>query len=275
MNKQRLANVQNAVAGGICTIHIPPGPTYDAIQVRFAGATATEARIDNIRLFANGKTIQEFLDGSDLDDRNQYHGYDAMPGTPIDLYLPLRSMDVQAAGILSTVDAERLTSLRTGDLGPIMLQFQLDAAYVDASAANITAEAVVKPGEPEASGLMVFTRRTSYNPGGAGDFVINDIPRVGRVKCHHIIKADCTGVTVKRDRVAIWDNAQKTFIQDDQDQNGRVPAAGRTVIDFCANGNLDESVDLRGVADYELTLTLGSGGAFDILTEYVGTLGDF
>lgn len=275
MNKQRLANVQNAVAGGTCTIHIPPGPTYDAVQVRFAGATATEARIDNIRLRLNGKVTQEWLDASDLDDRNQYHGYDAMPATPIDLYLPLRSFDVQAAGVLSTIDAERLTALRTGNLGTITLEFSLDAAYTDASAANITAEAVVKPGAPEAAGLMVFTRRTSYNPGGAGDFVINDIPRVGRVKCHHIIKADNTAVTVKRDRVAIWDNAQKTFIQDDQDHNGRVPAAARTVIDYCANGNLDESVDLRGVSDYELTLTLGSGGAFDILTEYVGTLDDF
>lgn len=275
MNLQRLANVQNAAPGAVCTIHIPAGPTYDGFMVRFAGATATEARVTNLRLIVNGKTVQEWLDASDLDDRNQYHGYDAMPATPIDLYLPMRSFDVQAAGLLSTVDAERLTSLRTGDLGPIMLQFGLAAAYTDASAANITAAAVVKQGAPEASGLMVFTRRTSYNPGGAGDFVINDIPRVGRVKAHHIIKSDATVVTVKRDRLAIWDTIAKTFIQEDQDQNGRVPAAARTVIDYCVNGNLDESVDLRQANDYELTLTLGSGGAFDILTEYVGNLSDF
>lgn len=275
MHIQRLANVQNAVAGGICTIHIPSGPTYDGFTVRFAGATATEGRVQSIRLIVNGKTVQEFLDASDLDERNQYHGYDAMSATPFDMYLPMRSLDVQAAGILSTIDAERLTSLRTGDLGPIMLQFTLNAAYVDASAANVTASAQVKPGAPEASGLMVFTRRSSYNAGGAGEFVINDIPRVGRVKAHHIIKADATEVTIKRDRVAIWDGALKTAIQDDQDQNGRVPVAGRTVVDYCVNGNLDESVDLRGVSDYEMRLTLGSGGAFDILTEYVGNLSDF
>lgn len=280
--KARLSNVQNATPGGTCTVHIPVGPTYDGFTINFAGATATEARITGIKLRVNGAIVQEWADASDLDDRNQYLGYDAMPATPIDLYLPMRSTEAQAAGvdragqrILSTIDAERLTSLRTDGLQTVQLEFALAAAYTDASSANIVAHAIIAPSAPEAPGVMVFTRRTSYNAGGAGSFVINDIPRAGRVLRHHIIKSDCTAVTVKRDRLAIIDNVTKVALQEDQDQNGRVPASARTVIDYTENGNLDESVDLRGVQDYELALTLGSGGAFDIVTEYLGTLADF
>lgn len=285
MHIQKLADVQNAVAGGKCTVLIPAGPTIDAIRLRFAGVDATVARIKNIRFNLNGKPVREYLDAADLDEVNKFYAHDAMPATPIDVYFPFRRIEVQAAGALSTIDAERLTALRTGNAGPMSLQFDLDALYASASAANIIAEAIIAPGGPQAMGLMTFTRRTSYNPGGAGKFPINDIPRVGRVVAHHIIKADCNTVTVKRrlaggPREILWDEATKTGIQEDQDQNGRVPVAGRTVIDYCNNGNLDESVALvdkdgRPAAEYELTLDLASGGPFDILTEYLGTPADF
>jgi hypothetical protein len=76
----------------------------------------------------------------------------------------------------------------------------------------------------------------------------------------------------------VWDQALKTAIQDIQDQDGRVPVAGRTVIDFCSTGNLDESLDIRqsaGCTEFQLDLTSTAGGATDILVEYLGTLDEF
>lgn len=283
MNLQKLADVQNAVAGGKCTIQIPSGPNYDGIAVELLGASATLARIDNPRFSLNGKPVREFIDAAELDFINQYYGYDAaaLPGF---IYLPFRRIEVQAAGALSTVDAERLTMLRSGDAGPMTLSFDIDAAYVDASATNIKAYADIAPGAPQATRGLTFTRRTSYNFGGAGTFPVNDIPRLGRVLAHHILKNDCSKVSVKRRmrnglREVIWDEASKTAIQEIQDHNGRVPVAARTVIDYCVSGNLDESValvDENGpAAEYELSLTLDSGGAFDIVTEYIGTPDQF
>lgn len=275
---QQLANFQNIAPGATGTLIVPPGPTYDALGIRAAGAAATLAFMANWRFEINGKLVQQYLDAADLDAVNSYHGRDAAPGaTPFDLYLPFRRTEVQAAGNLSTIDAERLTALRTGDLGPMTLKIDFNAGYTQASAANVQAFAVIKPGAPEPSGLLTFTRRFSYNL-NAGLNAINDIPRIGRVICMHVVKSDVTLVTVKRNRVAVWDNALKTAIQDIEDQDGRVPIAGRTVIDFCCTGNLDESLDIRqstGCTEFEVDLTSTAGGATDILVEYLGTLGEF
>lgn len=286
--KQKLSDVQNAVAGGKCTIQIPAGPTYAGIVLRLLGASATLARITNIRFSLNGKPVREYASGTELDFINTYYGYDAaaMPG---ELYFPFSRIEAQAAGEMSTVDAENLTALRTGNAGPMSLSFDIDAAYVDASAANITAHAIIIPGAPKPMGLMTFTRRATIN-GVAGDNVVNDTPRVGRVLAHWCLAADITKVTVKRrmrnqPRELLWDEVPKEVIQEDQDQHGRVPVAGRTVIDFCDTGNLDESVALFDpdpnspsygpASEYELKLTKTAGAGFDILTEYIGNPADF
>lgn len=282
-NKQKLSDVQNATPGGKCTIQIPAGPTYDSIILELLGASAQLGRITNIRFSLNGKPVREYASGTELDFVNQFYGYDAaaLPGR---LVFPFSRIEVQAAGDRSTVDAERLTALRTGNAGPMTLSFDIDPAYVDASAANIKAFAMIAPGAPQPMGLMTFTRRGTYNL-VAGSNVVNDTPKVARVLAHHILRNDITEVTVKRrlknrEKETLWDEVLKTALQEDQNQHGRVPNAARTVIDFCDTGNLDESVALvdeegNPAAEYDLKITSTAGGSTDILTEYLGNPADF
>ncbi len=283
---QRIADFTPQAAGATAVLTLPPGPTYDGIRINAAGATATLARLKNPRLEINGVPVLNLtgLTSAEIDNLNKFHGRNpAAAGPPVQLYIPFRRQEIKGGGPAAEIAAERLTALRTGNAGVVQLKFDVDAAYVDAPN-NLTAEAEIAPGAPEAMGLMTFTRVLTYNL-NAGFNAITNVPRVARIAAMHFLLNDITEVSIKRNRVPLVDRASKAGLQqlqnNDAREYNRVALADRTSVNFIANGNLDEAVSVAAndpqnpCTDLEVDLTSTAGGACNVVVEYIGRLGDF
>lgn len=66
-----LPSITNVVAGSTATLNVPVGVTYHAINFEYSGVTL--AQMKNIEVQINGKTIQEYVDGTRLQDMNKYY----------------------------------------------------------------------------------------------------------------------------------------------------------------------------------------------------------
>lgn len=286
MLQQKIADLTPQQAGATAVLTLPPGPTYDGIYLKAAGATATLARLKNPRLEINGVPVLNLigLACDELNLNNKFHGYDAaIAGPPVELYIPFRRSEIKGGGPFSELQAERLTSLRTRNAGVVQFKVDIDAAYVDAPG-NLTAEAVIAPGIVEDLGLMLFTRVFTVTL-ASGFNVYNLLPRVGRIKAIHAIWGDITELSLIRNNVRLVDRASKTGLQRIQNQDARQPDRAvdntRTVINFCSNGNLDEAVSVSQAdpqnpcTSLELDLTSTAGGAGTIVVEYLARLGEF
>lgn len=256
------------IAGSNITIKVPTGPTYDGILLIPSGTGATIARVENIRVLLNSKTVMEFATGTELDDINKYHGRDAADGTLLDLMLYFRRPEVQAFGKASTIDAERMTSLRTRNLSTFTIECTANASW---TAPAMEAYALEAPFAGEDLGFLVKTKRYTYNPGASGDFEMSDWAKGPRIIAAHFKKSDVNRISIKTNGYAVIDNVSKDAIQAFQDQDGRVPVSGYTVADFCQNGNLDEALRTAGLTDLRATANLGSSGALPVIVEYLDT----
>lgn len=281
MSKRKLPDVSNVAAGATATIRVPTGPTYDRINL-VVGAAAGAANLaallaafTAVRVLINGRVIQEYPSLTVLDDINSYHGRIAASGSGTQALISLhfRRPEVKSFGkdsdgisVLSEVQAERVTSIRTGDV---------DTFTVEMTAAPGLTTPTIQAFSEEADGIalplgfMTKIRRHTYNPAGASDFEISDWTRGGRLMAIHVQKADATVVTIKANNSAVIDAITKTVLQRMQVEEGRVPVAGYTVVDFIGNGDLDGALVTAGLRDLRTTLTLGSGGATNVFLEYL------
>lgn len=282
MSKRKLPDVSNVGVSQTFTIRVPVGPTYDRIMLEVGGATNyADTQFTALRVLLNGKVIQEFADLGKLDAINTYHGRVAASGSgtvasPKNFSIHFRRPELQAMGnngkgqsAFSTVGAERLTALRTGDLQTVTIEGTIGAII---TVPFVRAYGIQADGPPEPLGFIVKIKRNTYNPAGSGDLEISDWSRGPRYLAVHFDKSDVTAITHKVNGFAVIDSMPKTVLQREQSEEGRVPVSGLTVLDFAVNGDMDGALVTDGVQDMRTTLTLGSGGSLPAYIEMVSTL---
>lgn len=279
MRFKLLPNVTTVTSGQPAQVNLPvPGPTFDRVLLRW-GCTASPgiAGMTNIRVVVDGNVIQEYADASVLDDINKYHGRDAVGGagtvaSPYDSVIYFRRPEISSSFGLSETAAERFTSLRTKNVKSAWIEFTITGAGAFCTA--FSDEAPVK--DAEESGYITRVKKFNYNATAGDQDTLFNIPR-GRgqagIIAVHFKAADVTKITVKENGYSVVDAVTKEALQEFQDDDFKVPVAGYTVVDFCANGNLDEVLLVHPERDLRALTTKTAGASMDVYVEYLDRVG--
>lgn len=287
MRKKAYTNVSAIVAGAPFQVRLPvPGPTIDKILLRMgntAGAALTD--ITNIKVVIGGNTVMEFANAGVIDSINQFLGRDAAGGagtvaSPREVCIYFSQPDISSALGMTEVAAERVTALRTGGV---------TTAYIEATIAGAGAfcnaygyELPTVGSEDAYKGYQLRIKRFTYPGAAAGrQNILDNIPRGPRlpdgkggtnIMQVFLADADVSLVTLKENSYAVIDEMPKAALQVFQNQDGRVPVAGYTVLDFVSNGNLNEALAVHPDRTLEGTITLDNAGSFDAYVVYLDSL---
>src|SRR3989338_300356 len=248
---------------GTATLRLPIGSTYHQVLVSYGNLTP--AQMTELRIVANGKAIQRFTSGTQLDTIMKYEGRASATADNILI------VDFDRFG-LRTRAAEELTSLGTGDpndqakITTLALEIDITAgAYVP----TLSAKAIQSA--PRPSGIIRDIRNFSYTAAGSGTFEISDLPRGPLVNKILFLSSAITKLEVKRDNFTVFERlvAENNRVQSD---GVRVPQTGVFVYDTTEDGNGADALATEQVNDLRFILTLSAPGAIPVVVEYLNRI---
>lgn len=252
----KLPNLQNVSAGGTATLSCPVGLTYDVITLEHTGVTA--AQIKDIEVRVNGKVLQEYKNGDQVNALNTYYGRGTSAGF-LELWFIRPELD--------TVKEQRLTALGTGDIQTLDISLEIDAL---ATAPAITAYAIQS--EPAALGVITKIRRFPLTFSAGGEQDISNLPLNGaRIAAMHLESSvDISKTRVLVNSVDVFEATDKVAAQI-QNRYGRTADSASDYFraDFMLEGDLSQAIITQGVQDFRVKPTLAGGGQVDVLVEYL------
>lgn len=255
------------VVGGTFVFTLPIGRTYHSLAINATNLSLAE--IEDIRLVANGKVIQRYNTGTELDDLNQVDGI-ATAGAgdfsnPLFINLDRKS--------LRTRDAEEVTALGTGspeDPNPVStLQLEIDVA---AAATGATLSVQAEQSSAQNSGLVKLVRQFTYNAGAAGEFEISDLPKGDLISRIWFKNSDIDNVEIERDSFTVFDRS--SAVNDFRlAVDGFRTAPTGFLVDFGEAGFGANALATAGVQDLRFKLEMAASGSIPVVVEYLGPIG--
>lgn len=261
MLTRKMPSFEGVAAGQTATCRLPIGLTYHQILVNYSGVTL--AQMDEIRLIANGKTIQRWIGGDVLDAVNQFDGRNAANGVLV--------LDLERYGLRTRAGVE-LTAIGTGDkkdpapISTLYLEIDINAA---ATGPVLSAKAIQSG--PRPSGPLKQVRVFGYDPAGSGSFEISDLPKLGPIGRVILKSGSVNSLKIERDGYTVFERAtaENEAVQKD---GIRVPQAGYWVYDPSETGNGQDALEVAGVQDLRFTLDMAAAGHVDVIVEYLAGL---
>jgi len=259
---KQLPSIANVAANASVVLNCPVGLTYEKITFVQGGTAFTRAQMTNIEVKVNGKSIQSYLDGTELDEINDYYGRADTAN-----YLTLHFNRPELRDLVQS----RLTALGTADVQTLTVELDITGA----TAPTLKAFAVLR--EPEPLGLITKVKAFPVTFATAGKQDIDSIPGNGpRIAAMHLFKSDVSDVEVEVDSIKVVD-ASKTegeVIQKEAMPVARVPqTAVATHIDFLLDGDTAQALVTKGVQDLRVRPTLTTSGAVRAVVEYLDGFG--
>lgn len=260
----KMPSVTNVAAGASFSIHLPVGKSYDFVDLALTNITL--AQLTNLELRLNGKTVQTFATGTELDAINKFHGRRAFANGILRLFFmrpELEALQIASGGKL--IDQRFITSIGTSDLQTMSLHGDVDAACTNPAIVCYSQQGPAMP-------LGIFTKikafPRSFATSGAQE--IDTLPRSGaRIATLHLFKADISNVAVEVDSRKVIDGT-KTCMEEQQTEFGKVgQTASATHVDFVVNGSLEDALPTVGVQDLRVQPTLDTSGDVRTVVEYI------
>jgi hypothetical protein len=272
---RKMPSGTGVAAASTATFRLPIGLTFEQLFIAYAGATL--AQLNEIRLLANGKVVQRWVEATVLDAINQFEGRAAAAG--------ILTLDLLRFG-LRTRQAEEVTGIGTGwnntqavrngtqqpEANPVetlTLEVDIDAAAV-APVLNLTA----RQSAPKPVGLIKKVRRFNYNPAAAGEFEVADLPRgdlINRIILGGHAANVYTDLRIERDNFREFDRTAALNIMVQAD-GVRVPQADYVVYDPTEDGFGNEALATQDVHDLRIIPTVTNAGGMPVIVEYIGPL---
>lgn len=250
-----LPSLTNVVGGSTATLNVPVGVTYHAIHFEYSGVTL--AQMKNIEVQINGKTIQEYVDGTRLQDMNKYYSRHTEAGI-LTLWFDRIEYD--------NIMLRRTTAIGTANVSTFQIKMDIDAA---ATTPVIKAFATVSPNRPLE--LITKVKRWVVSNSATGTKEVSDIPREGRIPTMFFFKSDINDCEVQINGVRIYELG-KALGGKVQADHGRTPDDSKyTAIDFHLEGDPAQALAVQGVADFRLRPNFGTSGTADLVVEYLTT----
>ena len=264
LTTRRMPGFEGVAAGNTATLRCPIGLTYHQLLITYSGVTL--AQMDEIRVLANGETIQRFASGTQLDSFNRFEGRAAAAG--------VLTIDFNRYN-LRTRRGEEVTGLGTGypndPAAVTTLSVEVD---INAAAVGTVLSAKAIQGPPQPAGIIKKVRQFTYTAGAAGDFEISDLPRgdiINKILVGGHTANVYTNFKIERDNFVVFERsvAENRVVQTD---GVRTPQTDLSVYDPTENGHGAEGLATAGVNDLRMTLTLTNAGSVPVAVEYLGPL---
>jgi hypothetical protein len=252
---KQLPNPENVVAGQTFVQRCPVGLTYDRIMVALTNITL--AQLTNIEVLANGKSIQKFNDGQQLQDLNTFYG---RPTNTNELTLFFERPE------FITLPDQRACALGTSDVQTLIVKGDINAACVNPAILCYAVQSA-----PSRMGLVTKIKQTPVGFTAAGVVSFDQMVRAARLLALHYGKTDVNNVVIEADGRRVVDMT-KTQLENMLKDVGRVPVTARfTHVDMCMDGDLSQALvaDPAVVKDFRQLLTLGTSGTVNLMVEYL------
>ena len=259
-----MPSFQGVAAGQTATVMLPIGLSYHELLMNFAGITL--AQMNEIRVVANGKVIQRYASGTQLNAMNLFEGRAA--ATTV-LTIPLGDR----FGLKSRAGIE-FTKLGTGmldDKRPVTsLYVEVD---IDAAAAAPVLSMIAIQSDPDYSGIIRHVNQFTYSPTTAMDFDVADLPKGKIFNQMFFQSAIVTALEIRRNGYTVFERslAENIVVQTD---GIRVPQASSFMVDFTERGYGAEGLVTDGVQDLRLVLTTSGVGSVPLALVSFGELND-
>jgi len=277
---QRLPATTGVASGGTAVTVLPIGLSYEALAIACTGSI-TPALMTNIQLVANGKPIQEFRSGTELDTYNQYNKRTAAATNSI-LFMDLNRR------LLMTPQAREYTKLGTGmpvdnrvalDGGrgnPNYNPFPVQTLTLQMDLGAFTAGTISVSGfqsQPAPTGYIRKVRRFNYGPTST-TFEIADLPKgdlINAIYVNYGVKV--TSLKLLRDNFTVFERTRVLNNVFQTDALIRSPQSGLVVLDTTEEGNGGEVIVTAGVNDLRLVLTFSATPTMcNLSVDYIGNL---
>jgi len=284
----------NGVAGSTITVECPIGLTYHQIYFDLLGAW-TLVDIDEMRLVLNGEIVQRWarstapaLSGGEVMDlTSQFNGSVPFSTTvtwDFDRHnlLTRQGQEVSAVGTGLTPNVAAQLMAAAAAQG-VQIQIAPDPQPVT----NMTLEIDIAAGagvgslnnfrasqsDPSAVGITKVVRAFNYEPTGAGDYEITDLPLGALINKIYILGDDGGNIPFSRcimeiDNFKAFDRTPD--LNDRINVDGvRVPQPNLFVIDPTEQGFSSDGITTAGISELVIRLTMTSASQLLCLVEYL------
>jgi len=252
---------------------LPIGNRFHRLFLIYSGVTLAE--MTEIRVLANAKTIHRYS-ATERDVLNQYRGLDAAAGI---LEIPFDRQD------LLTRKGQEETAINTGSQNPnsgqiitaLNLEVDVDENAVGTPSFQVYAEISDRiDGGP---GTVLHVKKHTRSAAGAGELEIADLPfnqRTAMGLNAVFIKPsanDISKIVVERGLYKVFERT-KALNERIQTNGYRYPQAGWHAVDFTENRFGGNTLNLVGYQDFRYLLDMTGAAQLNIISEYMGQLGD-
>lgn len=263
----RLPSISRVGANSRAILELPIGPTYKRIVLAGSAAAGLAiAQIGRIDVNVNAKTIQTYKNAQRLFDLNAFYkrGADTISATACEFVLHFERSE------LHSLADRRGPGLGTADVATFTIELDLGAVPADFT---LKAYAEIDP-LPQPLGLFTRIREFPFNAPAAGIVEMDKFPRSGLYQAIHMQKNDISLVEVEANGNKLVDATTAVLhrVAMEGSPVKRTPVAGYTHLDMATDGDLFQSIRADVLGDFRLKMTVGSAGAFDIVTETLDSL---
>ncbi|MBL1277454.1 MAG: hypothetical protein COB30_015340 [Ectothiorhodospiraceae bacterium] len=259
-----MPSFQGVAAGQSATAMLPIGLSYHELLMTYAGITL--AQMDEIRVVANGKVIQRYASGTQLDTKNQFEGRAAAAGV---LTIPVGDRyGLKARG---GIEFSKLGTGMLDDPRPITtLSIEID---INAAAVAPVLSMIAEQSDPSYSGIIKLVDQYTYAPSAVGEYAIADLPKGKIFNQMFFQHANVTDVEIRRNGYTVFERsaAENNVIQND---GVRVTQESNFVVDFTEKGFGAEGLVTQGVQDLRILLTMSGAASVPLMLESMGPVTD-
>lgn len=262
------------------TFRLPVGRRFHWLQLYGAGTAFTVAHIAEMRLLANGKTIQRFS-GTERDNWNKF---EQRAAAAIDANSWLLTIPFDRYGPEMVRAAAEDVAINTGSAdgnGVSINTFSLEVDVNNTPTAVTTMDLWAEQSEsvPGGPGRIPYILKSTRDFSGAGTYEVGDLPRGGisTAALETLVAIPSTGTL---DNFIILANQVEIFRRNDvvnrrtQTDGIRTPQAGQYVIDKTEQGYAADPFVLVGLNDFRLRWDTSAAMTVTLLSRYIGGLGD-
>lgn len=284
---QKMPSPTGFTASSTCQCVLPIGLSYETLYLVIAGS-AIMSDLSNIQVVANGKPIQEFRTGTELNSYNVYNKrttYATNTVVMIDftrrLLIDRSYRELTKLGTGKPIDLNKTLGNAADGSGvpnpnynpfPVQtLTLQFDLASTVGTTGAITVYA--KQSEPSPTGLIRKLRKFQHNP-TVTPFQIPDYPKgdlINAIYLNYGVKP--TIVKLLRDNYTVFERTRVLNNVIQTDEQIRTPQTGIFVLDTTEEGFGDQVITTAGVNDLRLEITFSTTpSTLTSTVDYIGQL---
>lgn len=267
----------NGVAAGQTAVaNLSIGLSYHQLALSYSGI-ASLAQLTNIRIKANGQTVQNYRSGTEIDKYNQYEGRAAASGILVIDFdrFNLRTRRQQELTKLGTGfrfnDTRPTAALPNPEYNPnpitsLTVEMDINALATSPLLSMMAIQTAASP-----TGVLKKVRQFQQIATGAGVVEKADFPKGDAINQVFFTTAEISSLTVERD---LFQSFQRSATQNNLFQTAgvRTPQSGYYVYDPTEEGNGEEFLQTAGVQDLRFKSTYDDAETTPISVVYLGNL---